>query len=104
MAMRDGLPVARSGLVSHEQAGALELCAVWVAPEARGTGTSDMVVRAALDWARDSGYREIRLWVRENNKPANDLYTRLGFTPTGQQKPRRTDSSLADIEMRHEFS
>jgi GNAT superfamily N-acetyltransferase len=96
--IRDGAPVARVRLVPDEP-GVLKLTAVLVLPEARGTGISDLTVRTALEWARDQRCSKVSLWVRENNKPAYDLYTRTGFRPTGETKPLQQDPSLNNIEM-----
>ncbi|MGI5230564.1 GNAT family N-acetyltransferase [Actinoallomurus sp. CA-142502] len=95
---RDGAPVARVRLAPDEP-GVLELKGVLVLPEARGTGISDLTVRTALEWARDQGHGKVRLWVRENNKPAIDLYTRTGFRPTGETRPLAPDPSLNSVEM-----
>lgn len=59
------------------------IAAMWVAPEARGTGTADGLLSAAVDWARTTGYPRARLWVNDANQAAGRLYARHGFTPTG---------------------
>lgn len=59
------------------------LAAMWVAPEARGTGTADLLVNAALEWARAAAFPRVRLWVNDANATAGRLYARHGFVPTG---------------------
>jgi GNAT superfamily N-acetyltransferase len=61
-----------------------DLIAMWVAPAARGTGVADALVRAAVDWGRDQGWTVIDLEVAPGNDPAQRLYTRNGFVPTGE--------------------
>lgn len=80
-----GAPVGRAaGLHTLDPP---ELASVWTTPSAHGTGVSDRLVRAVVDWARTSAHREPRLWVVEGNNHARDLYLRNGFTPTGRSRP-----------------
>lgn len=44
-----------------------ELVSLWVHPNWRGRGIGDLLVQAVLDWAREQGYAEIRLWVAADN-------------------------------------
>jgi GNAT superfamily N-acetyltransferase len=57
---------------------------VWVAPEARGCGAGQALVEAVTSWARDGGFRQLRLEVADDNAPAVRLYARMGFTPSGE--------------------
>jgi GNAT superfamily N-acetyltransferase len=59
------------------------LLSMWVAPEARGRGVGDALVRSVVGWARDAGFVELRLEVGDLNAPAIQLYARHGFVPTG---------------------
>lgn len=56
---------------------------VWVAPFARGRGVGDGLIAAAIDDARARGFRRVVLEVGEHNAPAQALYRRHGFVPTG---------------------
>lgn len=56
---------------------------VWVAPFARGRGAGDALMIAAVEEARARGFRRVALEVGEHNLPAQALYARHGFTPTG---------------------
>jgi len=60
------------------------LYAMWVAPEARGKGASDELIKYAVAWARACGFRRISLGVGDFNTPAIRLYDRHGFRPTGE--------------------
>jgi GNAT superfamily N-acetyltransferase len=84
VAMHGGKPVGMAGGVKHpESDSALQLVSIFVEPEARGNGTSDLLVRSVVDWAQDNGYQEVRLWVLEDHFSAVHLYERTGFRPTG---------------------
>ena len=63
--------------------GAAGLFAMWVAPEARGSGIADRLVQAVIDWASERGYERLLLDVADDNKAAIKLYERMGFEPTG---------------------
>lgn len=100
VAFRDGEPVGRTRLVHGPDPRALDMAAVWVSPNARGAGIGDQLMATSLGWARRHGYREVALWVRENNDHAKNLYLRAGFEPTGEWKPHSMDPSLRQIRMR----
>jgi GNAT superfamily N-acetyltransferase len=75
-----GLVVTHPSTAAEGDAG---LAAMWVAPEARGTGVADALISAGVGWARDRGYRRVRLWINDANAVAERLYERHGFVPTG---------------------
>lgn len=58
--------------------------AVYVHPDARGTGASGKLLQAAIDDARSKGARRVALWVNGVNPRAQGLYERLGFRQTGR--------------------
>ena len=59
------------------------LHAVYVHPDARGSGASSKLLRAAIDHACSKGATRIALWVNGANTHARALYERLGFRETG---------------------
>ena len=61
------------------------LYAVWVAPLARGCGAGDALMEAALAEAAEAGYARIVLDLGDYNEPAQALYARFGFEPTGRR-------------------
>ena len=64
--------------------GQAAITAMWVDPHHRGRGVGDALVTAVVQWARDRGYGDIVLCVREGNVKAERLYERNGFTRTGR--------------------
>jgi L-amino acid N-acyltransferase YncA len=58
--------------------------AVYVHPDARGSGASAALMRAAIASAAAKGARRIVLWVNAENAPARRLYERLGFREAGR--------------------
>ena len=67
------------------------LVSMWVHPAWRGRGVGDLLVRGVLDWAREQGHTEVRLWVSVGNAAAERLYARHGFVRTGESQPITTD-------------
>ena len=55
------------------------LVAMYVAPEARGRGTGEALVRALLEAARATGAEKVLLGVAADNGAAKALYERCGF-------------------------
>ncbi|MDZ4692128.1 GNAT family N-acetyltransferase [Terricaulis sp.] len=60
------------------------LHAVYLHPDARGTGAGAALVQTAIDHAVANGARRIALWVNERNIAARRAYERLGFVETGR--------------------
>ncbi len=84
VASRDGVDVGLAvGERHHEHEGDAGLYAMWVAPEARGSGAAAALVEAVVEWARAAGYGSLRLDVGDANENAVRLYARMGFVPTG---------------------
>jgi len=79
--MASGVPDDSRPVADH----AMELVSMWIAPEARGRGVADLLIRTVEDWARESGGAELRLAVAESNEPAIALYRRHCFAATGQR-------------------
>lgn len=52
---------------------------LYVMPEHRRRGVGSALMRHAEDWARARGDRQIGLQVFQSNKPALNLYQRLGY-------------------------
>lgn len=101
-----------SVVVLVEEAGALDffgkvverrqaqLVAVFVRPEARGSGVAEALFSAAVEWAFGlEGVTRVRLYVHEDNLRAEGFYRKFGFVRTGGAVPNPGDPSKVDREM-----
>ena len=61
------------------------LYTVYVAPSARGTGCSLLLINFALDHARSLGKVQVLLGVSTHNEPAIALYRKAGFEIYGTE-------------------
>jgi ribosomal protein S18 acetylase RimI-like enzyme len=82
LAEADGRPV---GMVSATALanGDVELLSMWVAPEGRGRGVGDALVKWVRERARGVGAARVLLDVRAANSQAIALYERHGFRDIG---------------------
>ncbi|MBA2947344.1 GNAT family N-acetyltransferase [Streptomyces himalayensis] len=86
---------AFGGVVERRQC---HLVGVFVRPEYRGSGMSDALFEAALEWAWSTGVEQVRLFVHERNARAEGFYRKAGFMPTGKTVPVPGDPSAAELE------
>lgn len=89
--------VARAGTPFAQIArdGELEFRMLSTAPAARGRGVGELLTRAVVDRARESGCRRVVLCVVDRNANAIRLYLRLGFV----RLPGRDWSPVPDIRL-----
>ncbi|MEV6279912.1 GNAT family N-acetyltransferase [Nocardia sp. NPDC051832] len=80
--------------------GAAHVVSMWVAPEGRGTGIADLLVRTIIDWAAAQGLPTLRLEVSDGNGAAERLYHRHGFRRTGALGPISATDPRLEFEMR----
>lgn len=71
--------------VHHDDESVGGIYAMYVTPDARGTGVGQALVEAAVEWSRARGFTEVRLDVGDWNTHAAALYRRCGFAPTGRR-------------------
>lgn len=83
------------GRLRDDEPKVAHLYQVWVAPEYRGRGVGQMLLDAAMAWARVSGARTLALDVTCGDSPATRLYVRAGFRPAGDPVPLRAGSSVS---------
>jgi GNAT superfamily N-acetyltransferase len=56
---------------------------VFVRPEERGSGLTEVLFDAGLEWAWGRGAERVRLIVHEDNGRAQRFYRKVGFVPSG---------------------
>jgi ribosomal protein S18 acetylase RimI-like enzyme len=83
VAYRDQNPVGMVSGTAPIQDGTVELISLWVAPEARGHGVGDLLVRTVVEWALEEHASQLILAVFEDNERAAALYRRNGFVDVG---------------------
>ncbi|MDD4074729.1 MAG: GNAT family N-acetyltransferase [Eubacteriales bacterium] len=60
-----------------------EIISVYLLPDAMRKGYGTALLKAAIDELKKRGYRDVFLWVLEENLRARSFYEKLGFSPTG---------------------
>ena len=75
-----------------------ELLTIAVAPERRSAGLGMLLLRAALEQARERGARKLFLEVADDNLIARRLYRSQGLRPVGRRRAYycRADGTSAD--------
>ena len=92
-----GAPLAFGRTSGVRQA---HLVGVYVRPEHRGSGVTEALFRAAVEWARSlEGLERVRLYVHEDNARAEGFYRRFGFVRSGSSDPVPSDPTKSEYEM-----
>jgi ribosomal protein S18 acetylase RimI-like enzyme/predicted enzyme related to lactoylglutathione lyase len=95
----DEAPVGLAFATVDDESKDAHLYSMWVAPEARGTGTATALVEAVIAWTTAQGARTLRTAVTTGNEPAARLYARAGFRDTGRREPLgHSDAETALLE------
>ncbi|HEU5005373.1 MAG TPA: GNAT family N-acetyltransferase [Jatrophihabitantaceae bacterium] len=82
-----------------------ELIAIYVRPDAFGTGAGRALMAAALDWFATAGYAEATLWVLAGNARAIRFYERVGWHADGTRKQDAIgDEPVTELRYRHPVS
>mmetsp|Transcript_23898 Transcript_23898/g.43418 ORF Transcript_23898/g.43418 Transcript_23898/m.43418 type:complete len:178 (-) Transcript_23898:580-1113(-) len=80
-------PVGLAGFNRNEVSRAshrAEIGPLYVAPQARGKGVSDLIMTTLMDAAHAVGIWQLELFVNAENAPAIALYERHGFATAGK--------------------
>lgn len=76
------------------------LVGVFVAEGWRGSGMTEALFRAAVEWAWSlEGLERVRLFVHEDNERAQRFYQRFGFVRSGVREPVPADPAKSEWEM-----
>lgn len=71
---------------------------VFVRPEERGAGLTEVLFDAGLEWAWGRGAERVRLIVHEENGRAQRFYRRVGFVPSGLVVPLSVKPGEKELE------
>ena len=71
---------------------------VFVRPECRGIGLTEVLFDAGVEWAWERGAERVRLIVHEDNERARRFYGKVGFTHSGVTVPLAGKSDEAELE------
>jgi GNAT superfamily N-acetyltransferase len=100
VAEEDGRPLGLAfGLLDKERPQIGHVGGMWVDPGARGKGAGQVLLSAAVDWARSREIDRLELWVTEGNHFATRLYERAGFTDSGRRDVLPSNPTLRTIQM-----
>ena len=89
IAEKDGVVAGTVSGGDGDAPGVASMTAMWVDPRFRRRGVGDVLVKTLVDWARESGYEQLFLWVTDGNDNAERLYVRNGFRRTGASQDVR---------------
>ena len=84
LASRDGVDVGMAGVYDID--GEWWVMGMWLAPQARGTGVVEALVRACESVAQEAGATTVALGVMEDNPRGRRAYVRLGYEFTGERE------------------
>jgi RimJ/RimL family protein N-acetyltransferase len=91
---RQDRPAGMVGVApSTEDSSRAVIFAMWVAPDARGSGAADALIAAAVSWAAEQGCASVGLEVAAGNARAERAYARNGFVVVDE--PTLTQCGLA---------
>lgn len=76
---------------AEDDEGVAEVRRLYVRPALRGQGIGHALMQGAIDFAKQAGYRVVRLETLEAMQEAVALYRRLGFTDTAPWHAPHTD-------------
>ena len=86
--------------IDESKQSVVHLYQMWVAVNFRRRGAGQMLLHAAIAWARASNAEAIVLAVSCGDTAASRLYARAGFTPVGSPEPLRVGSPVFAQAMR----
>ena len=82
--------------VQSGETGIAKLRLFLLEPAARGLGLGQRLLDACLGFARETGYRKMRLWTHESHTAACALYAKNGFVCTASEPVRSFGVDLVE--------
>lgn len=82
----DGKPIGTSSVGSSrwpDYPGFGEVVSLYLLPEYMGRGYGGPLLEAAVEALGERGFRDVLLWVLEDNRRARHFYEKHGFRPAG---------------------
>jgi putative acetyltransferase len=81
VALKDGVIVGGAGIYPSQglPEGTCELVKMYLLPSARGKGLGKLLIEKSLQFARQSGYRQVYLETMPELKKAVSIYEKFGF-------------------------
>jgi len=81
VAVKDGVIVGGAGIYPSQglPEGTCELVKMYLLPSARGKGPGKLLIEKSLQFARQSGYRQVYLETMPELKKAVSIYEKFGF-------------------------
>jgi GNAT superfamily N-acetyltransferase len=96
IAERNGKVLGSVFVIPYERSAEVaQLRMLYVEPEARGLGIGTLLVKQVIAFARENGYRRVRLWTQESLVSARKIYAATGFAMVGS--PERHHSFGKDL-------
>jgi putative acetyltransferase len=81
LVLTDSARVVGTGAIRRLDAETCELKRMWFLPEYRGKGYGTKITERLFDFARNAGYKRVKLDTVPALESANKMYRRLGFQP-----------------------
>ena len=85
VALQDSRPISVT-LVSMDDEEPL-LAQAYTAPEWQNKGLARALIQISMNALAETGTRSLKLMATAGNRPAEQLYRRLGFKPVQQENP-----------------
>lgn len=91
IAERNGKVLGSVFVIPYERsAETAQLRMLYVEPEARGLGLGTLLVKQAVAFSREHGYRRVKLWTQQSLVSARKIYAAQGFKLVGEAEPHRS--------------
>ena len=71
-----------------------EIVSLYLLPEYMGRGFGKALLEAAVEALAGQGFREVLLWVLEENRRARRFYERAGFSCSGERREDKMGGKL----------